>query len=92
MHRGGFGHDDLLAIAHQILARHDDAHIGRDTRHDQPGLGVVNDFHCDELRKIVSAEHKAALSDLLALPGAALQLTAKINEAFAPALDITVKN
>lgn len=44
------------------------------------------------LRKIVSAEHKAALSDLLALPGAALQLTAKINEAFAPALDITVKN
>jgi hypothetical protein len=44
------------------------------------------------LRKIVSAEHKAALSDLLALPGAALQLTAKINEEFAPALDITVKN
>lgn len=44
------------------------------------------------LRKIVSAEHKEALSDLLALPGAALQLTAKINEEFAPALDITVKN
>ena len=44
------------------------------------------------LRKIVSTEHKEALSDLLALPGAALQLTAKINEEFAPALDITVKN
>lgn len=62
--------------------------------------GYINDLAMNDkvapahnyLRKIVSAEHKKALSDLLALPGAALQLTAKINEEFAPALDITVKN
>lgn len=44
------------------------------------------------LRKIVSPEHKEALAELLKQPGAALQLAAHVNEAFAPALDITVKN
>ena len=44
------------------------------------------------LRKIVSAEHKEALSDLLALPGAVLQLAGAINKEFAPELEITVKN
>ena len=62
--------------------------------------GFINDMMPNDkvapahnyLKKIVCTESKEALSDLLALPGAALQLTAKINEEFAPALDITVKN
>ena len=62
--------------------------------------GYINDLNLNDkvapahnyLRKIVSAEHKEALAELLKLPSAALQLTAKVNDEFAPALDITVKN
>ncbi|WP_429076441.1 putative phage tail assembly chaperone [Aeromonas hydrophila] len=44
------------------------------------------------LRKIVIAEHKEALGELLKAPGAAMQITAKVNEVFAPDLEIEVKN
>jgi hypothetical protein len=44
------------------------------------------------LKRIVSTQSKAALDELLARPGAALQLATAINAQFAPTLDITVKN
>lgn len=44
------------------------------------------------LTKIVAQDSKADLTALLALPGAALQLAGKVNDLFAPQLDITVKN
>lgn len=44
------------------------------------------------LKKIVCAESKEALDALLARPGAALQISVKVNELFAPDLEITVKN
>lgn len=44
------------------------------------------------LKRIVCAQSKEALDTLLARPGAALQVAAKVNEQFAPDLDIEVKN
>lgn len=44
------------------------------------------------LKRIVCAESKEALDELLARPGAALQIVAKVNEQYAPDLDIEVKN
>ncbi|ARW81534.1 putative phage tail assembly chaperone [Aeromonas salmonicida] len=44
------------------------------------------------LKKIVCAESKEALDDLLKRPSAALQLAGAINKEFAPDLEITVKN
>ncbi|MGL5179930.1 MAG: putative phage tail assembly chaperone [Aeromonas veronii] len=44
------------------------------------------------LKKIVCAESKETLDDLLKRPGAALQLAGAINQQFAPDLEITVKN
>ncbi|HDN9511167.1 putative phage tail assembly chaperone [Aeromonas salmonicida] len=44
------------------------------------------------LKRIVAADSKEALDGLLARPGAALQIAAKVNEQFAPDLDIEVKN
>lgn len=44
------------------------------------------------LRRIVTAECKGALDGLLAKPGVALQLAAKVNEQFVPELEIEVKN
>lgn len=44
------------------------------------------------LRRIVTPESKADLAELLALPGAAIQLAAKVNEQFTPDLEIEVKN
>ncbi|WP_346208972.1 putative phage tail assembly chaperone [Aeromonas salmonicida] len=44
------------------------------------------------LKRIVDADSKAALDDLLARPGAALQIAAKVNEQYAPDLEIDVKN
>lgn len=44
------------------------------------------------LKRIVCAESKEALDTLLARPGAALQIAAKVNEQFAPDLEIDVKN
>ncbi|MGN5067721.1 putative phage tail assembly chaperone [Aeromonas hydrophila] len=44
------------------------------------------------LKRIVDADSKEALDGLLARPGAALQIAAKVNEQYAPDLDIEVKN
>lgn len=44
------------------------------------------------LKRIVSTDSKEVLDELLKRPGAALQVAAKVNEQFAPDLDITVKN
>ncbi|MDM5065628.1 putative phage tail assembly chaperone [Aeromonas salmonicida] len=44
------------------------------------------------LKRIVCTQNKEALDTLLARPGAALQVAAKVNEQFAPDLDIEVKN
>ncbi|OXS14000.1 hypothetical protein CGX12_16600 [Zobellella denitrificans] len=44
------------------------------------------------LNRIVAAESKEALGKLLAQPGAGLKLVAKVNEAFEPELEISVKN
>lgn len=44
------------------------------------------------LNRIVAAESKEALADIVKRPGAALQLVGKINEIYAPELEIEVKN
>ncbi|QCG49478.1 putative phage tail assembly chaperone [Aeromonas schubertii] len=44
------------------------------------------------LQKIVAQGSKESLAELLKRPGAALQLTAVVNEHFAPQLEISVKN
>lgn len=44
------------------------------------------------LNRIVEPESKDALSELLKRPGAALQLAGKVNEIYAPELEIEVKN
>lgn len=43
------------------------------------------------LNRIVTAETKEALAEILKRPGAALQLVAKVNEIYAPELEIEVK-
>lgn len=60
----------------------------------------INDMSMDNkvapavayLNRIVSADSKEALADMVQRPGAALQLVGKINEIFAPELEIEVKN
>lgn len=44
------------------------------------------------LTRIVEPESKDVLIDVLKRPGAALQLTGKVNEIYAPELEIEVKN
>lgn len=44
------------------------------------------------LTRIVEPESKDALAELLKRPGAALQLAGKVNEIYAPELEIEVKN
>ena len=44
------------------------------------------------LNRIVTTETKEALAGILQRPGAALQLVAKVNEIYAPELEIEVKN
>ncbi|EHN8808817.1 MULTISPECIES: putative phage tail assembly chaperone [Enterobacter cloacae complex] len=44
------------------------------------------------LMRIVEPESKDALTEILKRPGAALQLTGKVNEIYAPELEIEVKN
>ncbi|WP_449549589.1 putative phage tail assembly chaperone [Lelliottia nimipressuralis] len=44
------------------------------------------------LNRIVEPESKEALAELLKRPGAALQLAGKVNEIYAPELEIEVKN
>lgn len=44
------------------------------------------------LTRIVVAESKEALDDILKRPGAAIQLAGKVNEIYAPELEIEVKN
>jgi len=60
----------------------------------------INDMSMDNkvapatnyLNRIVAAESKEALSGIIIRPGAALQIAAKVNEIFAPELEIEVKN
>ena len=42
--------------------------------------------------RIVTPETKEALIDVLKRPGAALQLVSKVNDIYAPELEIEVKN
>lgn len=44
------------------------------------------------LNRVVAAESKEALADVLKLTGASLKLAAKVNEAFVPELEISIKN
>lgn len=44
------------------------------------------------LMRIVTPETKDALIDVLKRPGAALQLVSKVNDIYAPELEIEVKN
>ena len=44
------------------------------------------------LTRIVATESKEVLTDILKRPGAALQLAGKVNELYAPELEIEVKN
>lgn len=44
------------------------------------------------LVRIVTPDTKEALQELLALPGAALQIVGKVLEEYTPELEITVKN
>lgn len=44
------------------------------------------------LMRIVTPETKEALIDVLKRPGAALQLVSKVNDIYAPVLEIEVKN
>jgi hypothetical protein len=44
------------------------------------------------LNRIVAPESKEALLDILKRPGAAIQLAGKVNELYAPELEIEVKN
>lgn len=44
------------------------------------------------LRRIISANSKAALEEIIALPGAAVKLAGKVNEIYSPDLEIEVKN
>ncbi|CAI1907435.1 putative phage tail assembly chaperone [Serratia proteamaculans] len=48
--------------------------------------------HVTYLRRVVVAESKAALDELLKLPGAALQIAEAVNSKYAPKLEIEVKN
>lgn len=44
------------------------------------------------LMRIVEPDSKEALKEILNRPGAAIQLAGKINESFAPELEIILKN
>ncbi len=44
------------------------------------------------LTRIVATESKEALAEVLKRPGAALQLVGKVNDIYAPELEIEVKN
>ncbi|MEZ6877615.1 putative phage tail assembly chaperone [Enterobacter sp. KBR-315C3_2022] len=44
------------------------------------------------LTRIVATDSKEALAEILKRPGAALQLVGKVNEIYAPELEIEVKN
>jgi len=44
------------------------------------------------LRRIVSADSKEALDEILNTPGSALQIATAVNDKYAPKLEIEVKN
>lgn len=44
------------------------------------------------LKRIIATESKQALETFITRPGAPLQLVAKVNEIYAPELEIEVKN
>ncbi|WP_411705650.1 putative phage tail assembly chaperone [Edaphovirga cremea] len=50
-------------------------------------IGAVSDY----LKRIVLPECRESLNELLLIPGAPGQIAAKVNELYAPALDIEVK-
>lgn len=60
----------------------------------------INDMSMDNkvapavsyLKRIVAAESKQALEGFIIRPGVPLQLAVKVNEIFAPELEIEVKN
>jgi len=60
----------------------------------------INDMSMDNkvapavsyLKRIVATESKAVLEDFITRPGVPLQLVAKVNEIYAPELEIEVKN
>lgn len=60
----------------------------------------INDMSMDNkvapavsyLKRIVVVESKAALEDFITRPGVPLQLVSKVNEIYAPELEIEVKN
>lgn len=60
----------------------------------------INDMSMDNkvapavsyLKRIVATESKQALEGFITRPGAPLQLVAKVNELYAPELEIEVKN
>ncbi|CBJ80151.1 putative phage tail assembly chaperone [Xenorhabdus nematophila] len=61
---------------------------------------MINDMAMDNkivpivsyLRRIVQPASKAALDELLLIPGAAMQIVEKVNSEYAPKLDIEIKN
>ncbi|BBV00949.1 putative phage tail assembly chaperone [Providencia rettgeri] len=62
--------------------------------------GMINDMSMDNkvaplttyLKRIVTAESKEYLDELLSFPGAAAQLAEAVNKEYAPKLEISVKN
>ncbi|MDC9606104.1 putative phage tail assembly chaperone [Xenorhabdus griffiniae] len=44
------------------------------------------------LRRIVQPASKAVLDEFLQIPGAAMQIVERVNSAYAPKLDIEIKN
>ncbi|PHM68265.1 putative phage tail assembly chaperone [Xenorhabdus sp. KJ12.1] len=61
---------------------------------------MINDMTLDNkivpivtyLRRIVWPASKAALDELLQIPGAAMQIVERVNAEYAPKLDIEIKN
>ncbi|MEI9788381.1 putative phage tail assembly chaperone [Moellerella wisconsensis] len=62
--------------------------------------GMINDMSMDNkvapitsyLKRIVCADSKAFLDELLAMPSAAMQIVELVNKEYAPKLEIIVKN
>ncbi|OYD24689.1 putative phage tail assembly chaperone [Oceanimonas baumannii] len=60
----------------------------------------INELNMDDkvapahnyLNRVVTADSKDALAKLLNLTGAGLKIAAKVNEAFVPELEISIKN
>ncbi|NHB87191.1 putative phage tail assembly chaperone [Photorhabdus tasmaniensis] len=53
----------------------------------QDVIGAINTY----LKRIVVPDHREALNGLLQLPGVAAQIAQKVNELYAPVVEIEVK-